>query len=82
MLALIGTRNPLGNGNAIAIDNKVEEGNARIAHLPNDGAFPSEKGVKRVFNLDNALVAGIINSALATVATVSRNYPPSGRVGL
>jgi hypothetical protein len=65
--ALTRVRHPLRNAPARSINLKIQEGNPTISHLPNDGAFSPEKRVKRVFNLDNALVAGIINFTLETV---------------
>jgi hypothetical protein len=65
-LAQIGTRHPLGDRDQLSLDAEFDEGHAAILHLPGDGSFSTEKGVKRVFDLDGALVAGIINNALAT----------------
>ena len=62
-------RHPLSNRDGLPFDEKVEEGDTAIFHLPFDRALPSEKRMKRVFDLDSALVAGIINNALASVAT-------------
>jgi hypothetical protein len=68
-LAQIRTRHPLRDGDGLSIDDEVEEGCPAILRLPADGPLPSEKRVKSVFDLDSALVAGIINNALASVAT-------------
>jgi hypothetical protein len=67
--AEIRPRHPLRNRDRLPFNEKVEKGNTAIFHLPADGAYPPEKRVQRVFDLDCALVAGIINYALASVAT-------------
>jgi hypothetical protein len=59
----------LSNRDGLPFDEKVEEGYPAIFDLPGNGALPSEKRMKRVFDLDSALVAGIINNALASPAT-------------
>ena len=62
-------RHPLRNRDGFPFNQDLEEGNTAIFHLPADGTLPSAKRVKRVFDLDSALVAGIINNALASVAS-------------
>ena len=69
LLAQIALGHPLSNGDGLTIDAEVEEGQAGISHLPVDGSFSPEKRVKGVFDLDDALVAGIINNARESQAT-------------
>ncbi len=69
-LALFPTRHPQWDGDAFPLDDEVEEGYTAIFYLPVDGALAPEKRVKRVFDLDGALVAGIKNRVLANAATV------------
>ena len=57
------------NSDGFPFNEEVEKGHTAIFHLPADGTLPSEMRMKRVFDLDSALVAGIINNALASVAT-------------
>jgi hypothetical protein len=59
----------LGDRNGLTVDDEVEKGHPAIFHLPADGAPSSEKRVQGVFDLDFALVAGIINYVLANAAT-------------
>ena len=57
------------NSDGFPFNEEVEKGVTAIFHLPADGTLPSEMRMKRVFDLDSALVAGIINNALANAAT-------------
>ena len=68
-LAEIRPDHPLGDRDGLTVDDEVKKRHPAIFHLPVDGAPSSEKRVQGVFDLDFALVAGIINHALANVAT-------------
>ena len=67
--AEIRPRHPLRNRDRLPFNEKIEEGHTAISHLPADAAHLPEKRVQRVFNLDCALVAGIINYRLASSGT-------------
>ena len=68
-LAEIRPDHPLGDRDGLTVDDEVKKRHPAIFHLPVDGAPSSEKRVQGVFDLDFALVAGIINHVLASVAT-------------
>ena len=61
----------MGDRDGPTVDDEIEKGHPAIFHLPADGAPSSEKRVQGVFDLDFALVAGIINYTLASVATAA-----------
>ena len=69
VLTLIKTRHPGSDRNAPIINIHFQEPNAAVIHTANYGTFPPKEWVNWVFNLDIALVAGIINIILASVAT-------------
>ena len=73
--AEFGPRHPLRDGDGLSIDEEIDKGHTAIIHPPSDAAFSPEKRVKGVFDLDFALVAGIINHVLASVATTIIDRP-------
>ena len=68
-LAEFGLRHPLRDGDTFPLDDEVKVQHTAILDLPANRAKSPKKRVQRVFNLEFALVAGIINNALASVAT-------------
>jgi hypothetical protein len=54
-------RHPFRHGNESSVEADFEEQQTPIPHPPGNVELTPEKRVKRVFDRDDALVAGIIN---------------------